>query len=183
MRRGCFSFLENKAFAPLTFDNFILVIIVISTICLAVENPLLRPDHPVWTILLITDIVLNILFTLEVILKSGVMGFVCHRGSYLRNLWNVLDIVIVFVGWFSIVVTLAKLESVCNAHTFFPPPLFSKNSNTHNLLTNIFFSFTLGSWAEKFAHAEDTSRPAPPAHDQAEPRHAACCERYVPVSP
>ena len=139
MRRGCFSFLENKAFAPLTFDNFILVIIVISTICLAVENPLLRPDHPVWTILLITDIVLNILFTLEVILKSGVMGFVCHRGSYLRNLWNVLDIVIVFVGWFSIVVTLAKLESVCNAHTF-PPPLFFHKIQTHTifLLISIF---------------------------------------------
>ena len=112
LRRVLFSFLENKALAPLTFDNFILVIIVVSTLCLALENPLLRPDHPLWSVLLALDIGLNALFTLEVVLKVLVMGFVCHRGAYIRNAWNMLDFGIVIIGWFSIGVTVFDLESV-----------------------------------------------------------------------
>ena len=38
-------------------------------------------------------------FTLEAILKIIAYGFVMHPGAYLRNGWNILDFVIVAVGW------------------------------------------------------------------------------------
>lgn len=40
-----------------------------------------------------------IIFTLECFLKIVAYGFVFHEGAYLRNCWNILDFVIVFMGW------------------------------------------------------------------------------------
>ncbi|GCC21202.1 hypothetical protein chiPu_0019669, partial [Chiloscyllium punctatum] len=39
-----------------------------------------------------------IIFTIEAILKIIVYGFLFHPDAYLRNFWNILDFVIVFVG-------------------------------------------------------------------------------------
>ena len=39
-----------------------------------------------------------IIFTLECFLKIVAYGFVFHEGAYLRNCWNILDFVIVFMG-------------------------------------------------------------------------------------
>ncbi|CDQ98061.1 unnamed protein product [Oncorhynchus mykiss] len=43
-----------------------------------------------------------VIFTLECFLKIIAYGFVFHEGAYLRNAWNVLDFVIVFMGLFTI---------------------------------------------------------------------------------
>lgn len=39
-----------------------------------------------------------VIFTLECFLKIVAYGFVFHEGAYLRNCWNILDFVIVFMG-------------------------------------------------------------------------------------
>lgn len=39
-----------------------------------------------------------IIFTLECFLKIVAYGLVFHEGAYLRNCWNILDFVIVFMG-------------------------------------------------------------------------------------
>lgn len=45
------------------------------------------------------EYVFVVIFTLEAILKIIAYGFVLHSGAYLRNGWNVLDFVIVVIGW------------------------------------------------------------------------------------
>ena len=40
-----------------------------------------------------------VVFTLECVMKILAYGFVMHDGAYLRNAWNVLDFVIVMIGY------------------------------------------------------------------------------------
>jgi len=46
------------------------------------------------------EYVFVVIFTLEAIMKVVAYGLVFHPGAYLRNGWNVLDFVIVIVGYF-----------------------------------------------------------------------------------
>ena len=39
------------------------------------------------------------IFTVETSLKILAQGFVLHPGSYLRNMWNIMDFVVVVTGW------------------------------------------------------------------------------------
>ena len=39
------------------------------------------------------------IFTIESILKIIAYGFLFHPGAYLRNPWNILDFVIVIIGY------------------------------------------------------------------------------------
>ena len=39
-----------------------------------------------------------IIFTVEASLKILAMGLILHRGSYLRNMWNMMDFVVVVTG-------------------------------------------------------------------------------------
>ena len=55
--------------------------------------------------LLYCDIVLTILFTIKMVLKIASFGFFAHKGSYLRNGWNILDFVIVIVSILALVLT------------------------------------------------------------------------------
>ena len=39
------------------------------------------------------------IFTVEASLKILALGFVLHRGSYLRNTWNIMDFIVVVTGY------------------------------------------------------------------------------------
>ena len=39
------------------------------------------------------------IFTVEASLKILALGLILHRGSYLRNMWNIMDFVVVVTGW------------------------------------------------------------------------------------
>ena len=41
------------------------------------------------------------IFTVEASLKILALGFVLHRGSYLRNAWNIMDFIVVVTGYVS----------------------------------------------------------------------------------
>ena len=41
------------------------------------------------------------IFTVEAALKILALGFVLHRGSYLRNAWNIMDFIVVVTGYVS----------------------------------------------------------------------------------
>lgn len=71
------------------FDNFILFLIVFSTFLLILESPLNDPKSKQADTLQIIDIVVTILFTIELILKVIVLGFFSNGSdSYIRNPWN-----------------------------------------------------------------------------------------------
>ena len=80
------------------FDQVILVLIVISSITLAIDTPLLNPDLPLAKTLVIFDLVLTLIFAGEMAVKVIALGFVFGEGCYLRSSWNVLDFIVVVIS-------------------------------------------------------------------------------------
>ena len=84
----CMKLITNK-----WFDRFILIIILLSTFRLIIDTFL---KGFTWVLLFdIVDAVFNIIFLLEAIFKIIAMGIALDEGSYLRDNWNKIDIIIV----------------------------------------------------------------------------------------
>lgn len=81
------------------FEYFILVLIIISSITLVMDNPLADPDSSFMIVLKYVDIVFTILFTIEAFIKIVASGFIYNRLGpilpYLKNPWNILDFFVV----------------------------------------------------------------------------------------
>lgn len=77
------------------FTRFIIFMIMANCICLALEDPLEDEDNPSEKAIVLKylDYVFQSVFTIEAILKISAMGFALHRGAYLRDAWNVVDLV------------------------------------------------------------------------------------------
>lgn len=45
-----------------------------------------------------TEIYFVVIFLVEALLKIVALGFVLHKGAYLRNIWNIMDFVVVVTG-------------------------------------------------------------------------------------
>jgi Ion transport protein len=80
------------------FERVMLFIIVVSTVQLAIDNPLSDPGSDLQIILMRIDYVLTSVFTFEAVVKIIAFGFVfCGSTSYLRSAWNTLDFFVVIV--------------------------------------------------------------------------------------
>lgn len=58
----------------------------------------------IWILFTITqqekaELYFVLIFCVEALLKIMAYGFLLHPGSYLRNVWNILDFVVVVIGW------------------------------------------------------------------------------------
>ena len=84
------------------FDSFILGCILISSFCLALDNPLNDPDGGLANALIAIDLVFSIIFMVELVTKVISLGFILHPGSYLRDPWNMLDSAIVLISILSL---------------------------------------------------------------------------------
>ena len=80
------------------FENTILIFILVSSLLLAIDNPLYDPNSGIVTFLYVSDVILTTIFTVEAVLKIIAYGFLLHKNAYLRSAWNVLDFVIVIVS-------------------------------------------------------------------------------------
>ncbi|XP_010782718.1 calcium channel, voltage-dependent, L type, alpha 1S subunit, b [Notothenia coriiceps] len=108
-RKACISIVEWK-----TFEYIILLTIFANCIALAVFLPMPEEDiNNTNTNLESLEYIFMIVFTLECFLKIVAYGLVFHDGAYLRNCWNILDFVIVFMGLFTFALdTINKLADV-----------------------------------------------------------------------
>ena len=84
-RRLCHRLIGSKH-----FDRFIIVIIVVSSICLVLDSPRVDPASELGAALLLANRVFTVIFTCEFVLKAVALGFACHEGAYIRDPWNVL---------------------------------------------------------------------------------------------
>ncbi|MFH4976850.1 hypothetical protein AB6A40_003559 [Gnathostoma spinigerum] len=84
------------------FTNSVLVCILVSSAMLAAENPLQAQSYRN-TILNYFDYFFTTVFTVEISLKVIVYGLVLHKGSFCRNAFNLLDILVVAVSLISYV--------------------------------------------------------------------------------
>ncbi|XP_053359647.1 voltage-dependent R-type calcium channel subunit alpha-1E [Clarias gariepinus] len=89
IRRAC-HYVVNLRY----FEMCILLVIAASSIALAAEDPVATNSD--WNkVLRYFDYVFTGVFTFEMIIKMIEQGLILHDGSYFRDLWNVLDFIVV----------------------------------------------------------------------------------------
>jgi hypothetical protein len=66
------------------------------------------------------DFVFLIIYTIEMSLKIVAMGFFMREHSYLRDSWNMLDFLVVFLGWISLVVNNSSMSGIKVVRTLRP---------------------------------------------------------------
>ena len=95
------------------FEGFILTIIFISTITMAIDNPLNDPDGDLARVLNIVDIVITSLFICESLIKIIVYGLLFNgEESYLRVSWNIMDFLIIIFSLISIIFSSLNIEFI-----------------------------------------------------------------------
>ena len=81
------------------FDAAVIVLILISSLALCVEDPLSHPASTNNRFMDTVSLVITFIFLTECILKIIADGLILNgSGSYLRGPWNLLDFAIVILG-------------------------------------------------------------------------------------
>ncbi|KAK9709141.1 Ion transport protein [Popillia japonica] len=81
------------------FEYAVLLTIIANCVVLALEEHLPNQDKTVLAQKLEkTEVYFLGIFCVEASLKILALGFVLHRGSYLRNIWNIMDFFVVLTG-------------------------------------------------------------------------------------
>ncbi|KAJ8523265.1 hypothetical protein ON010_g17598 [Phytophthora cinnamomi] len=151
--RSLFLFAQNSKIRRLAcylsghpyFDSTVFGLIVVSSIALAVDNPLADPTSGLATFLKGLDKSLAIVFAIEMVIKIVAMGLILHKGSYLRNSWNIIDGVIVISSLIMLVAessgqgkNLKSLRSLRGLRTFRPLRMISRRPGL-KLVVNALF--------------------------------------------
>lgn len=78
------------------FDPFIILIIITSTVLMAIDNPLNDPNGNLSIVINQIDFIITMIFCLESALKIVNYGLLFNgKTSYLRVSWNIMDFIIV----------------------------------------------------------------------------------------
>lgn len=93
------------------FSRLILSCIVVNSLCLALVQPAIRNPPELDTFLSVMDYTFSGVFIIEMCIKVVALGFVLHRGAYLRLGWNVLDFIIVVSSIFNIWLDVSAAKS------------------------------------------------------------------------
>lgn len=112
LRRVCAAIVANPG-----FDRFILLLISVSSLALALDNPLRDPSSRMAIALDHVERVMTGLFFAEMVLKICAHGFLFMRGAYLRNIWNILDFVVVVISMVQLFNDSGNLESLRSLRT------------------------------------------------------------------
>ncbi|XP_069793639.1 probable voltage-dependent R-type calcium channel subunit alpha-1E isoform X1 [Narcine bancroftii] len=89
IRRAC-HFIVNLRY----FEMCILLVIAASSVALAAEDPI-HKDSARNQVLRYFDYVFTGVFTFEMVIKMIDIGLIFHEGSYFRDVWNILDFIVV----------------------------------------------------------------------------------------
>lgn len=76
------------------FDFFIMIVICLSSIALAMEDPV-QEKSTRNDILNQFDYAFTGVFAVEMLLKIVDLGVILHPGAYLREFWNIMDAIVV----------------------------------------------------------------------------------------
>ncbi|KAJ6659460.1 hypothetical protein lerEdw1_018694 [Lerista edwardsae] len=93
------------------FTNFILLFILLSSISLAAEDPI-RAESFRNQVLGYFDIGFTSVFTVEIVLKMTTYGAFLHKGSFCRNSFNILDLLVVAVSLISMGIESSAISVV-----------------------------------------------------------------------
>lgn len=113
---------------------------------LILESPLNDPKSEKADVLYYIDCVVTTLFTLELIFKVVVMGFLLNgKDSYIRNPWNIMDFIIVAISLISILFRdagsqLSVLKTLRMMRVARPLRMISRNQGLKIAVNSLFNS-------------------------------------------
>ena len=90
------------------FDRFIMFVILVNCIFLGLDQEvevITKNNDQI-------DFIFLIIYTMEMILKIIAMGFFMRAHSYLRDSWNILDFMVVILGWISRVFESGDISAI-----------------------------------------------------------------------
>ena len=162
------------------FDRIVLLLIIANSITLAAEDPLIKqkcedpndPDPPPCenAILVQCEVIFNILFTIEMLIKMVGIGVYGKPSSYLADPWNKMDFFVVCVGWLPTLIeavnppqegeessgpNLTAIRTgeknvVAEVAVYFGPPSLPTSSNPFPNPTPIIFQFVSSRFSKPF---------------------------------
>jgi hypothetical protein len=91
------------------YDYLALFVIILNTLCIMISDP--KDSN---SIAEATDKYFLAIFTIEIFMKICAVGFIHAENSYLRDTWNILDFVVIVVGWVSVILENNAGSSVKN---------------------------------------------------------------------
>lgn len=106
----------DEEFGPAKkFDNIILVLIILSSITLVIDNPLQNPQGQFKKVLSVIDIVFTVLFFIEAAIKILAHGFLFNRlgpvTPYITSVWNQLDFFVVAASLIDLTFMIFGIDS------------------------------------------------------------------------
>jgi len=147
IRKLCRSILKfevevGKGQKTKVFDNIILLCILISTVCMAVDSPLADPSDISTQIVRTADDVFAVIFIAEMVIKLIALGLIWGHDAYLKSYWNWLDGIVVMVSIINMVSSSQTgfLKTLRILRAFRPLRVISRNENLKIVVTTIFAS-------------------------------------------
>lgn len=124
------------------FDNLILVCILLSTICMAVDYPLRDPDDAVTILVRQADTIFATIFIFEMATKLCARGFLWGPQAYLKSGWNWLDGIVVLVSILDMAGAAGggSLKTLRILRAFRPLRVIARNDNLKVVVQTIFAS-------------------------------------------
>lgn len=129
------------------FEWFIITAILFSSITLAIDNPFDDPNSQFQQALDVIDIVMTVIFTLEIVFKVITYGAVFNGStSFIFSFWNLLDLTVVAISWVILIVgssgsggtaALQKVKVLRTLRVLRPLRLISRNEGFKVALTSI----------------------------------------------
>jgi len=128
------------------FDWGILFFIIISSVCLAMEAPLMNPHSSFQKNLQGLDTSLTVLFMIEMVMKVVSVGFVFEERAYLRSSWNFVDFLVVMFSFASLFpfgfraknMNLKSLRALRTLRAFRPLRLISRVPSLKRVVNTLF---------------------------------------------
>lgn len=87
------------------FETLSLLVIAFNSVLLATDDPTTDSDNNGSI-----DLALLIIYTIEMVIKILALGFILENNSYMRDAWNIIDIVIIVTGYLPYVITGASFN-------------------------------------------------------------------------
>ena len=135
VRRAAYSVVTSPI-----FDNVILVLILISSVMLAVDSPLLDPASQLARALYVMDVVFTAAFVAEALLKILAKGFLLGPGAYLKSGWNILDFGIIALSTVTLsgLTDLRGLRALRSLRALRPLRVISRNPGLRLVVNSLF---------------------------------------------
>ena len=134
------------------FEYSIIVLIVLSSVNLAIDMPQFeieciyqhkKDKCDLRDALSLIDKVFVVCFTIEMSLKVIALGAAFHKGAYIRNNWNVLDFLVVVIGfidWSGLTKNLTFLRPLRTFRALRPIRMASRNEGMKIVVNALFQS-------------------------------------------